>query len=222
MKNTRQCFLYFIFITISSFIISGCVELEQKAKINEDGSGTMNIHYWTKTSNIIGEELAGFGFTEDKVNVNYASSNTEVSEVKIEKNLEDSTTHVNLNLKFTNINKITDAKAFSKVKATWEKHQEGMLFQYILIKDTSNANKFGMSDYKLLFEFEFPNDIVRTNGRMEDNTAYWEKTIADLNEDVEMTAIVKEGGKGCGLFGAELPVILLTGLFLMSVIKKRI
>jgi hypothetical protein len=202
-------------------LLSGCVELEQKTKLNEDGSGTMSIHYWTKTSNIIGEELAGFGFTEDKVNVNYASSNTEVSEVKIEKNLEDSTTHVNLNLKFTNINKITDAKAFSKVKATWEKHQDGMLFQYILIKDTSNANKFGMSNYKLLFEFEFPNDIVRTNGRMEDNTAYWEKTIADLNEDVEMTAIVKEGGKGCGLFGVELPIVILLGFTILIFNKKN-
>lgn len=221
MKNTHEYFTYILFFVALTLLLSGCVELEQKTKLNEDGSGTMNIHYWTKTSNIIGEELAGFGFTEDKVNVNYASSNTEVSEVKIEKNLEDTTTHVTLNLKFTNINKITDAKAFSKVKTTWEKHQEGMLFQYILIKDTSNANKFGMSDYKLLFEFEFPNDIVRTNGRMEDNKAYWEKTIADLNKDVEMTAIVKEGGKGCGLFGIELPMILLTGLFLVSVIKKR-
>ncbi len=222
MKNTNKYFIYFLFFVSLILLLSGCVELEQKTKLNEDGSGTMNIHYWTKTSNIIGEELAGFGFTEDKVNVNYTSSNTEISDVKIEKNPEDSTTHVTLNLKFYNINKITDAKAFSKVKATWEKHKEGMLFQYILIKDTSNANKFGMSDYKLLFEFEFPNDIVRTNGRMEDNTAYWEFTIADLKEDVEMTAIVKEGGKGCGLFGAELPVILLTGLFLMSIFKKRI
>ena len=141
--------------------------------------------------------------------------------MKIEKNLEDSTTHVSLKLTFKDINGITDAKAFSKVKATWKKHADGMLFQYILIKDTANANKPGMNDYKLSYEFEFPNDIVRTNGIMENKKVIWEKTIADLKEDVEMTAIVKEGTKSCGLFGFELPVIVLSGLFLIVINKKR-
>jgi hypothetical protein len=96
-----------------------------------------------------------------------------------------------------------------------------MLFQYILIKDTANANKPGMNDYKLSYEFEFPNDIVRTNGSVEDNKVIWEKTIADLKEDVEMTAIVKVGTKSCGLFGFEFPVIVLLGLFLIVINKKR-
>ena len=219
MKKYIHTLLYSALVII--FLLSGCVELEQQTKLNADGSGTMNIHYWTKTSNIIGEEIAGFGFTDDKVNVNYTSPNTEVSEVKIEKNLEDSTTHVSLKLTFKDINGITDAKAFSKVKATWKKHADGMLFQYILIKDTANANKPGMNDYKLSYEFEFPNDIVRTNGIMENKKVIWEKTIADLKEDIEMTAIVKEGTKSCGLFGFELPVIVLSGLFLIVINKKR-
>ena len=218
----KHSFIYFaLFIIISAITLSGCINLEQDTKLNADGSGTMDIHYWTKTSNIIGEEIAGFGFTDDKVNVNYTSPNTEASEVKIEKNLEDSTTHVSLKLTFKDINRITDAKAFTKVKATWEKHADGMLFQYILIKDTANANQPGMNDYKLTYEFEFPNDIVRANGILEDNKVIWEKTIADLKEDVEMTAIVKEGTKSCGLFGFELPVIVLSGLFLITINKKR-
>ena len=219
MKHFHKCLAFLIIISVITF--SGCINLEQDTKLKADGSGTMDIHYWTKTSNIIGEEIAGFGFTDDKVNVNYTSPNTEASEVKIEKNLEDSTTHVSLKLTFKDINRITDAKAFTKVKATWEKHADGMLFQYILIKDTANANQPGMNDYKLTYEFEFPNDIVRANGILEDNKVIWEKTIADLKEDVEMTAIVKEGTKSCGLFGFELPVIVLSGLFLITINKKR-
>jgi len=210
-----------LLVIISVITLSSCVNLEQDTKLNADGSGTMEIHYWTKTSNVIGEEIAGFGFTEDKVNVNYTSPNTEVSEVNIEKNLEDSTTHVSLKLSFKDINRITDAKAFSKVKATWEKHADGMLFQYILIKDTANANKPGMSDYKLTYEFEFPNEIVRANGNVGDTKVYWEKTIADLKENVEMTAIVKEGTKSCGLFGIELPVIILVGFVIATFYKRK-
>lgn len=215
-------FLTLIIVLILILKLPGCIQLEQQTKLNADGSGTMNIHYWTKTSNIIGEEISGFGFTEDKVNVNYTSQNTEVSEVKIEKNLNDSTTHVSLKLSFKDINRITDAKAFSKVKATWEKHADGILFQYILIKDTANANKPGMNDYKLSYEFDFQNEIIRTNGRMEDNKVYWEKTIADLKEDIEMTAIVKEGSKkSCGLFGIELPVIITLNIFSIVILKKK-
>ena len=219
MKKYKYSLSYLILIII--FLLSGCIELEQQTKLNADGSGTMDIHYWTKTSNIIGEEIAGFGFTDDKVNVNYTSPNSEVSEVKIEKNLEDSTTHVSLKLTFKDINRITDAKAFSKVKATWEKHADGMLFQYILIKDTANANQPGMNDYKLTYEFEFPNEIVRANGIMKDKKVIWEKTIADLKEDVEMTAIVKEGTKSCGLFGIELPVIILVGFVVKTFVKRK-
>ncbi len=202
-------------------ILSGCVNLDQKTTLNSDGSGTMKIKYWTKSKNVSGDELAGFGFTEAKVKSNYTSSSTEPSDIKIEKNTTtDSLITVTLNVKFKDLNKISDAKAFSKIKASWEKGSDGMDFKYTLLQDTANAKSMGMSDYKLTYEFEFPGEVISTNGKKDGKKVTWDKTVADLKEDVNMTATIKSGKK-CGLFGLELPVTFLLGMTLMYGIRKR-
>lgn len=201
--------------------LAGCVNLDQKTTLNNDGSGSMKVKYWTKSSNVSGDELAGFGFTEAKVKSNYTSSSTDPSDIKIEKNTTtDSLITVTLSVKFKDLNKLSDAKAFSKIKASWQKGKDGMDFKYTLLQDTSNAKQMGMSDYKLIYEFELPGEVTATNGKKDGQKVTWNKTVADLNEDVDMTATVK-AGKKCGLFGLELPIVILFGMTLMYGIRKR-
>jgi hypothetical protein len=181
----------------------------------------MAIKYWTKSSNVTGEELGVFGFTEEKVKANYTSPNSEVSDIKIEKNeTTDSLIKVSLNVKFKDLNKLSDAKSFSKIKSSWIKGKDGMDFKYTLLQDTSNANTFGASDYKLNYEFEFPGEILSTNGKKDGTKVIWNKTVADLKEDLDFTATVK-AAKKCGLFGIELPVIFIIGMVSMVAIRNR-
>lgn len=208
-----------LFILFLSVLINGCINYEQKTALNSDGSGTMKIHYWAKTSNIMGDELSGFGFTEDKAREKFSSPTTQVGDVKIEEKKEDSTKHVYLDLKFKDINKLTDAKGFSKIKASWQKGKEGMEFVYTLLKDTANAG-FGMSDYKLVYEFEFPNEVISSNGKVEGKKVTWNKTLADLNSDVEMKAVIKSEKK-CGIFGIELPIVIFLGLILRYHLRSK-
>ena len=210
---------YYLKIAISSFVLflavylSGCVNVDQKTKLNSDGSGTIDLHYWTKMSNVSSsDELGGFAFSEDKAKANYTSGNTEVTSVKVEDNLDDSTKHVNLEIAFKNINDLSSAKGFEKTTASWKEGDDGMDFSYILAQDTSNAKNMGASDTKLTYEFEFPGEVIETNGRKDGQKVVWEKTLADLKEDVEMTATVKSDKGGCGLFGYELPVIVFFGM----------
>jgi|WetSurMetagenome_2_1015567.scaffolds.fasta_scaffold302995_1 hypothetical protein len=212
---------FFILTAVFSLYLAGCVNIEQKTVLKSDGSGTMSVKYWTKSSNVSGDELGVFGFTEEKAKSNYTSANTEVSDIKIEKNTTtDSVTTVTLKVKFKDINKLSDAKSFSKVKASWEKGKEGMDFKYTLLQDTSNANTFGASDYKLNYEFEFPGEVLSTNGKKDGQKVSWNKTVADLKEDLDFTSTVKVTKK-CGLFGIELPVIFILGMVTMVAIKRR-
>jgi hypothetical protein len=211
----------FLLVFAFGLYLAGCVNLDQKTTVNSDGSGSMKIKYWTKSSNVSGDELAGFGFTEAKVKSNYTSSSTEPSNIKIEKNTTtDSLITVNLELKFKDLNKLSDAKAFSKIKSSWAKGKDGMDFKYTLLQDTSNAKQMGMSDYKLVYEFEFPGEVLATNGKKDGQKVSWNKTVADLKEDVDFTASVK-AGKKCGLFGLELPVIFLLGMTFIYGLRRR-
>ena len=197
----RGNFLVFSSILVLfAFYLAGC-------------SGTMKVHYWTKMSNVkSSSDLGGFSFEEAKAKQNYSSSNTDVTGVKVEEKLDDSTKHVTVDLKFKNINDITSAKGFEKVKASWKEGKEGMDFSYTLLKDTSNAGNMGSSDIKLNYEFEMPAEVLKTNGRKDGQKIIYEKTLADLKNDIEMTATVKNEGKKCGLFGMEFPLMAFAGL----------
>ncbi|HMT11081.1 MAG TPA: hypothetical protein PKA39_05610, partial [Ignavibacteria bacterium] len=67
----------------------------------------------------------------------------------------------------------------------------------------------------------FPAEVLRTNGTKDQQKVKWNKTLADLKNDIDMTATVKNEGKKCGLFGMELPLVMLAGLAVMSIRVRR-
>jgi hypothetical protein len=186
-------FLPVLIIVLFTLFLSGCVNLEQKTHVNSDGSGSMKIRYWTKSSNIFGDEINSFGFTEVKVRKNYTSSNTKPADIYIEKDATpDSLSIVTLNFKFNDLNSITDAYAFKNITASWEKNSDGAIFKYTLLQDTTSAKQYGMEEYKLHYEFEFPGEVISTNGVKNGTTVSWDYSVADLVNDVVMTAIIKK------------------------------
>jgi hypothetical protein len=205
MKNNYKLFtLLSFFALITAFLLSSCVNYDQKTTLNADGSGSMKIHYWSKMSNFsMGTTLGKFDFEEQKAKTNFSSGNSDVKSVKVEDKLDDSTKHVWLEVSFKDINKLPDAKGFAEVKPSWKESTDGMELKYILLKDTSAAGNMGASDYKVTYTFEMPDEIVSTNAvKKEGKTLTWEYKVSDLGKDIEMTANVKKGkGKTCGIFG---------------------
>jgi hypothetical protein len=218
----NRILLFSALLLTFAIYLAGCVNVEQKTTLKQDGSGTMNVHYWTKMSNVSSSsDLGGFSFDKDKAKTNYTSSNTEVKNVKVEEKLDDSTKHVTVDLTFKNLNDISSAKAFEKVKASWKEGKEGMDFSYTLAKDTSNAKNMGSDEIKLNYEFEFPAEVLKTDGRKDGQKVIFDHTLADLKDDIVMTATVKNAGKKCGLFGMEFPLLALAGLGIMSFRIRR-
>jgi len=213
----KRLFFILPFILLA-FLLSSCIDMETKSVLEKDGSGKMDIHYWTKNSNISNDEFKGFGFTEQKVKDNYNSSNSEVTEVKVEKNETDTTTHVRLTLKYKDINKLTDAKAFqNKIKPSWKKGDDGYDFSYVLMKDTTVSG----ATNKLNYEFEFPGEVLKTNGTKDGNKVKWEHKLGDISkDDVPLNATIKVKG-GCGLFGLELPLITLVGVVVAYGLRRK-
>ena len=219
-KNYKLLTALFSFVVLTAFLLSGCVNYDQKTTLNGDGSGSMKIHYWSKMSNFsMGTSLGKFDFDEKKAKENYASGNTDVKSVKMEDKLDDSTKHVYLELSFKDINKLSDAKGFNSVVTSWKEGKDGMELKYTLLKDTSAAKNMGASEYTVTYTFEMPAEIVSTNASKKDGkTLTWEYKVSDLGKDIEMTANVKkESGKFCGIIGA----IIGTGLIGMAYYTGR-
>jgi len=225
MKTKFKVFTFFgaLLLTLTLYL-SGCVNYDQKTTLNADGSGSMKVHYWSSMKNFsMGTTLGKFDFDESKAKTKYTSSNTEVKSIKVEDNLNDSTKHVNLELTFKDINKISSADGFSGVKTSWKEDGDGMKLTYTLLMDTSASKQMGASDYKVTYEFDMPSEIISTNGTKDAQTVKWSYTLADLGKDIDMTVVVKKAGKKlCGIIGI-IPAIFIIGLaFYTQRNKKKI
>lgn len=218
-----KSFILSLFVVLCLVLVNGCVNVEQKTTLKEDGSGSIKLHYWTSMKNLsMGDEIGGFSFSESGVKSNYTAAGIEPSDIKVTENTDDSTKHVNLNVTFKDFNKLSDAKGFAKSKTSWAKGKDGMDYKYTLLKDTANAGGMGMEEFKLTYETTFPAEVTATNGTKDGMKVTWNKTVADLKNDVDMTATVKsEGGKKCGLFGMELPVVVGLGLMFAFTFRNK-
>jgi hypothetical protein len=211
------------FVFALSIYFVGCVNYDQKTTLKDDGSGSMKVHYWTGMSNFsMGTTLGKFEFDEAKAKEKYKSGNSEVTSIKIEEKLDDSTKHVYVELTFKDINKLPDAKGFEGVKPSWKVVNDGMELKYTLLKDTSAAKQMSASDYKVTYEFTMPSEIVSTNGTKDGQTVKYSYTLSDLGKDIEMTTVVKKsGGKLCGLIGMSMGTLLIGFAFYSQRRKKK-
>ena len=149
MKKTYSAICSLIFLAI---IFNGCINVNQTTVINMDGSGTINLHYWTKSSNIstgggqdamqMGDDIGGFSFVDGVIKEKYNTPVTEIKEMKRYVDESDTTTHISLLIAFKDFNKISEAPGFAKTKTKWVKGDDGMDFEYILARDTTIQKRF--------------------------------------------------------------------------------
>lgn len=209
----KKLYSKILILLLVSIIFSSCVNIDQQTTINKDGSGSIALHYWTHTSNLsMGNELGGFSFEEAQVRKKFTSLNSDVTEIKIDNDESDSSSHVRVKITFKDFNNLNEAEGFSKSKSIWKKEKDKIIFNYTLMKDTVSSDKMASEEYKLIYGFSFPDQVLTTNGNVEGNLVTWDKSLSDLNEDIVMSAEINDESGVCGLFGIELPFILLIGL----------
>jgi len=228
MKKNYTAICSLIFLAI---IFNGCINVNQVTVINMDGSGTINLHYWTKSSNIstgggqdamqMGDDIGGFSFVDGVIKEKYNTPVTEIKEMKRYNDDNDTTTHISLLIAFKDFNKLSEAPGFAKTKTKWAKGEDGMDFEYIIAKDTTIQKRFIQGGEQLNYAFEFPDKVEKSNGVIDGNKAKWSNGVGDLADgSIDMTATIKTKSKICAMFGFELPVVVLLGLFFIN--RKKI
>lgn len=224
-------------IFILGFFYSNSFALSwfQKTSIENNKSGTITISYSASNSELKGADFfKSLPFSEEKIKSTYSSDNNKIQNIVLNKKRQDST-FVNVILSFKDINKINTASGFSKVKVTWYKNADSTVFMYKVDQNEEFANNVIASCL-----FELPtNEIIRSSGIKKGDNAFSLqikpesfkngynvfavfKNSADNQDNKQTTGKdEKESGKGCGLFGVEMPFIFGMGLlFIRRRLKK--
>lgn len=230
-----------ILFVITLIYFAGCINVNQRTKINKDLSGEMVLHYWSPTNFVdigdinMGDEIAGYSFIDSEIKKKYSSGNMEITNMRRVKSNADTTTHIEINIAFKDINKLSESFGFEKNEVSYLKSNDGMDFRYFIPKDTTLRLNYVKEINTLEYIFEFPEEVVSTNGIIEatenekgeklNNMVRWKFQLSDLaKEDFELKATVKKSFNICGLFGIELPVIFLFGMIFLNsrkIFKKR-
>ncbi|MEO8665258.1 MAG: hypothetical protein ABI462_07165 [Ignavibacteria bacterium] len=227
MHKTNKLYVI-LFLLLTSLSLNGCLNVRQKTVINEDGSGTINLHYWMRSQGEIpyGDEIDGYSFIESEARKKYTSYNTVIKEFRKFDDSKDTTNHIELTMDFKNINKLSETPGFSRVQISYVKGKDGYDFRYFIPKDTTLKQEYIKDDHTLEYTFEFPKEVKTSNGTILDtkdhNSVKWVIPVKEHKiKDFEMIATVKDKSGICGLFGMELPLILIAGLVFIKFKKRK-
>jgi len=157
----------------------------------------------------------------------FNSTSTELKNFVIGKYEKDNSyTEITLLVHFKDINKINEMKVLSNTMITLVQSDSGNVFNYTILPGYAKTSLID----NLYVIINYEGNIISSNGKIEGKRAEWFRskeylntskniffiaTFEDAQKKVEKT-VEGEKGKSCGLFGLELPLILLGGLVLSA------
>ncbi|MDH7514408.1 MAG: hypothetical protein QHI48_00840 [Bacteroidota bacterium] len=200
---------------------SGCLNYEQRTILKKDGSGEMEIHYWTKEDNIQFMSNGEFAFQEQDVKNRYTSSGVHIDDIRVETESADSTRHVRVKLSFDNINDLSAVPAFKNTSFSFKKEKGNLVFKQTL-KGNTNAGGMGMEAYTFRYIYVMPGEIISSNAtRTEDRTLTWEYKLSEMSKDLVLTATVKPASASTTIIiVVAVAAILVVGGVLLFVLRR--
>jgi hypothetical protein len=228
-----------IFLNVFISTSFGSVKFFQTSTVKGNSSISITFTYSANESEVKkGNNLIGnLPFTAELVKEYFSIPSGEIKKTSIYKDPKDANIiNVSIDLIVKDINKISNAKALNGLKTGYIKSDTGYVLSWLIQPSFMQTNF--VDTYQFLLSVD--GDIRSTNGvlknnvcnwfvfkdKMNPNGAYFLSTLnpdpSKVVKDEELTKSNPGGGeeKSCGLFGLELPFILLTGLVLSGKLKK--
>jgi uncharacterized lipoprotein YehR (DUF1307 family) len=182
----------FCVVFTATLVLSGCIDYEQKTRLDADGSGEMTIHYWAKESLVDWLGKNRFPFNEKDVRTKYgAIPGVTVGTVDVRSNDDDSTRHVTFDLRFTDIRALSKQPGFERATFEWKEEGETMVFTHTVLEDEGSTSE-GLEQFGVTYAYTFPGEIVDHNATDVDGaTATWKLRLSDLGSTRTLTATVR-------------------------------
>ncbi len=179
---------------VASTLFAGCIDYEQKTRLEADGSGEMTIHYWAKESLVSWLGKNRFPFTEDEVRAKYgAIHGVTVGSVDVRERTDDSTRHVTFDLRFDDITALSKQPGFESAVFAWKEDGATMVFTQTMHADEGSTSD-GLQQFSVTYEYTFPGEIVEHNATsVSGSTAVWKLRLSDLGTTRSLTAKVRLG-----------------------------
>jgi len=219
----------------------------QLCKINKDGSVSITITYSASNQEISSKNniIGNLPFTNKEIREYFTYPGVKLTKAFSYKDKQDpNKTSVTVEFNGGNLVNLSNSKALSGIKSSVLKKDSGYVVSWFVPASYYKSNS--IDSYQFLMKSD--PSIKSTNGLLKDGDIRWfvytnkltgdgsffvttvnsddvkpgsvnNNTAANNNSNTESNK--EEKGGSCGLFGMELPFIVLTGLVLSRRFKKK-
>lgn len=206
--------IYFILIISLGLFLTGCFKFEERIILKKDGSGMMEVEYWTLKDVNINDDNFNFP-KEDKeirkeIEKKYTSEKVKLTEFHVK---EKSKSHyVRFKVTFNNIIDLNEVPQFQENHIQFKKSGKKYQFKRTIYLQDNKCDKSdeaenifesliihlveeGLSKIKFRFELEMPFKIDETNATWtpDDKRAIWKYDLSEAmyKNEIEMTVSTK-------------------------------
>ena len=201
--------------------LPGCISYEQDTRLEENGSGSMDIHYWISEDMLTWFKGGNLSFNEDSVRTQYRASGIEVESVRSEARESDSTRHVFVTLSFDDITTLPAAPGFRDLEIKWLR--EGDTFRFVqVLPAASSSGEEMLEQFTFTYRFEFPGEIRQSNAdSIDGNRAIWAFKLSDLNEKRTLEAVIVAGSGGNIWWVLGIIALVIAAAFVLMRMRKK-
>jgi hypothetical protein len=200
--------------------LQGCLNYEQKTTLEENGSGSMEIHYWMSERMFMWMKDGTLAFNEDSVRKQYDIEGITIQSARTVSEAEDSTLHVWVELAFDDLTRLPECKGFKDLTFLWQR--EGDVFRFEQgIPMANNAEDSFLDDFAFTYTYVFPGTIRECDAdTIDGNRAVWVFPLSKLNADVRLTATI-EASSGRSVYWVMGVIAIVLLLVLLTIRLRR-
>jgi hypothetical protein len=206
-------------------VVSAAINVNETFFLKKDGSGALTLSYNASDVEIKAKNsiIGNFPFTKEKVEELFKSKLAGIYSVNVEKDPKDNNrTKVTITLTFGNITNLNDVKPLAGANRSWQETDTGLVIMSVYTPAFVENNSID----NLYQALKYESTLKSSNGNAgNDNgvTFFRGKEYIDGKSDIRFFATYQSEGKkekvddpksdakSCGLFGFELPFVLLLG-----------
>lgn len=205
----------------SLLCLAGCLNYEQHTVLEEDGSGSMSIHYWISEQMFMWMKDGTLSFNEDSVRLQYTADGITIRKAHTESVAADSSRHVWVSLEFDDITLLSECRGFEKLDFIWQREGDVYRFEQSLPAASESDEAF-LDEYSFTYSYEFSGRVRETNADSVDgNTAIWVFPLSQMDSDLTLTAMVEATSGGSVLWVVGIMAAVLILIFVTHLLRRR-
>ncbi len=181
----------FISVILVLFLVQGCLNYKQTTTIQKDKSGKMFIHYWMPwegaQDTVIMNKTALF--SHDSLYAEFNRGFTEIKDIYVFRNFEDSTLHAQAEFYFTSVDSLKQLRAFRDANIMVRKGMSNTYKFSQYISPFPNGFTYGNDSLEIEYVYYLPGRIINHNAdELSLNKLTWHFTPEKIGKGTVISA----------------------------------